>query len=151
MMIFFTVLFLTYYCITLAKGKVFSGFLKEACEEEIKKQRVGADNYKANDEFVVKSLFFVLFAVVFLITAFSYYCVALKYDPLKYPTLILLFYTIVEFSRGFVKGKKKVDLSTEEQANAYRRKAAKTRTLKGTLIQLTSITYFTYMLLQLVF
>lgn len=151
MMLFLTLFFLIYYVILLVKGNFFQGIRVELGEEEIKKQKIGMDNYKPDESLAIKTLLWAAFLIPFSITNIIYLCIATQHDPLKYPTLGLLIYFTVSLIWGIIKGKTKVDLSSEDKINKYRKKLNQKRTFKGTVFQLIWVAYFTYMAYNLVF
>ncbi|KON87466.1 hypothetical protein AF332_11930 [Sporosarcina globispora] len=150
MMLFLTLFFLIYYVVLLVKGNFFQGVRIAMGEDEIKKQKLGMDNYKPDSDLVIKTLLLMLFIIPFSITIIIYLCVATQYDLLKYPTLGLLVYYTVSLMWGFIKGKTKIDLSSEDKIEKYRKKLQRKRTLKGTLLQLIWVAYFGYMAYMLV-
>ncbi|WP_310876963.1 hypothetical protein [Priestia megaterium] len=150
MLIIFTIFFLTFYLVVLAKGGIARGLAIEIAKEDIKKQKEGADNYQPNKELAIKMLpcFVPLIGVV--IVQFLYYCFSLNSDPFLFPTLIMLLYMVLGFVYNVVKPKKKADLTVERNAERHLKKLEK-RSLKGTLQNLVYVTYFAYMLFAAVF
>lgn len=152
MLIFFTVVFVAYYLISVVKGKPFKSLIEAIGEDDIRKQREGSDNYKMDKDLVLKMLLTVfLFMIPFVVIQLIYLCNALNDDPYKYPTLSLLAYYFFIIVWIAVKGKKKRDLSTDRAIEKYRKTLKKNRTVKGTLISLAFLVYFIYMLIVLAF
>ncbi|MGG3890222.1 hypothetical protein [Metabacillus fastidiosus] len=151
MMLFLTFVFLIWYSVLLLKGNIFHNLGMEIGEEEIRKQRLGTDNYKADENLTIKILLISCFLIPMIVVLVIYLCVGIQYDPLKYPTLTLLVYYVGSLLLGVLKNKKKIDLSSEDKIEKYRKKLKKKRTVKGILLQLIWTTYFLYMAYNIVF
>ena len=151
-MLFFTILFLAYSVTVLIRGRSFHQLQVELGEEEIKKQRLGTERYVENTEILAKALLTsFLFLLPLLIIESIYLTKAVKVDPYLYPSLVALVLFIGQFIFGVLKVKKKVDLSTEQKVDKYRKQLSRTRTFGGFINALLWTSYFGYMTYVLLF
>lgn len=152
MMLFFTVIFITYFLALLVKGNLFYDLIIKTGEEKIKNAEKGLDSKEIGEE--GKKFIYVMFLVLLpmMFTEIIYVLNALTIDYLKYPTILMLLNIIIAFVR--IKSTKEVDLTIEENKIKFREnlyKNTKKRTFKGAIIQLINLTYFVYMFYLLVF
>jgi len=147
-MLFFTIVFITYFLAIVIKGNLYYDLIIKAGEETIKQHELGKK--EAGEH--AKKFAFILFAVMLpmLITELIYLINALQIDYLKYPTILMLLNIIIAFAK--IKPDKN-DLTTEEGRIKYRINLYKNkkRTIKNTIIKLLNLVYFSYMFYLLVF
>lgn len=149
-MVFFTVVMLVLNLILLVSGGFFHSIKVEIGEEEIKKAKVGTDNYKRDHDFEVRVILMGLYTLFMTLLYFMYFSIAISFDPYLYPTLILLTYMIIVILYAFASRNKKLDLTSDEQVAKLRKRLGKKRTFRNTMVQITFIIYFGYMLYYLV-
>lgn len=150
-MLFWTVVFFTFYLVLLAKGNLTYNTTIKSGELMIKLYEQSKTEKEVNSEVFKTNWPILLYFPVFLGT-FIYYISALTVDVNKYPTIGILIYLIT--TMVFSKSKNnKQDLTTNEGRQKYREQLYKTkkRTFTGTIKQLVFLTYFGYMFYLLVF
>lgn len=148
-MLFLTLVFLSFTFVSLVKGKLFYQFAIDLGEENIKQQT--DSDYKPNTSLAGKMIAFSLFAIVYLVTYFIYLTNAIGLDPLKYPSLLMFLWVLINFIMGYKNRSGKLDFRNQDVVNKFRKKIYKKRTLKGTIGNLISTIYFVYMVYVIVF
>ncbi len=146
-MLFWTVVFFTMNFIFLFRVPFRETNIKIA-EIYIQKAEGKITEKEYNNQ-IFKQSWHMFFLLLLFLGEMVYLISALKVDPLKYPTIILLVYFIINFA--VMKLNKSVDLSTEEAKIKYRMKAYKSKTFKSILTNLIYCGYFGYMFYYLVF
>lgn len=124
MMIFFTLMFITFYLATLLKGNLFYDSFKDIKD---------VNNMDKKTQAKVIGVVFGIVVPMF-ITEIIYLIKALSIDTLKYPTILMILNIIVHM----------IIIKNKPQE-------MKKRTFKGTIVQLLNVTYFGYMFYLLVF
>ncbi|MGG0308245.1 hypothetical protein ABEY43_06035 [Priestia megaterium] len=151
MLIFFTVLFLTYHLVNLVKGGFGRELLVEVGKETVKKQKVGADNYKEDKDLLIKVLMYFIPALMLAALQILYYCFSINSDPFLFPTLFMILHMVISIAYAYIKPKKTEDLTIERNAERYIKKLERKYKPKNVIIQLINVTYFAYMLFATVF
>lgn len=148
MMLFFTIVFITWFFASLIKGNLYYNLTKESGLEEIKRNENSIEKI-GDAQTKMLALVFLIILPMF-ITEVIYLINAFNIDTLKYPTMFM----IVWFILNLVIGKKNSnDLKTSEGREKYKEKlyTMKKRTFKGTMSQLIYLSYFGYMFYMIVF
>jgi len=144
-MLFWTLVFITFYLINLSKGSILYNSTIKLGELTLEYNKEGISNIKKKE--IGKEMLFMLipvFLVILLLIIQTIFLIcAIHIDYLKYPTIIILAFIILNIVKSVKKPTTKINLSTEE----YRKKLylTKKRTFKGTLITLMYLAYYFYM------
>lgn len=147
-MLFWTVIFITYTLAVLVNGNLFYNDMQKAgelflqnaiTEDKTEKERLGKE--------IIKAIWKMFLIFPLIIVMIVYLFKAIQIDIYKYPSIIMLFYSLFT---TFVFNNKKIvkhDLSTEEDRNEYRiyLKNIKKYTLKGFITEIVYLIYFVYM------
>ena len=152
-MLFWTVVFFTFYLVIFAKGNPMYNNIIKTGELTIKLYEQGKTEKEINKELFDNNWPY-LFYIPLVLGTFIYYINALTVDIYKYPTIGILVYLI--FTMAFSKysnNKSKNDLTTEGGRQKYREQLYKIRkrTFKGMIKQLIFLSYYGYMFYLLVF
>ena len=153
-MIFWTVVFITYYLASLVRGNLFHNALVKVGELTIEQAKDKIDGKRENKEIgkeMLTASWPIFLGIPLLITLYAYLFKAISLDIYQYPTLIMLFYIL--FTSFVLRTKKtKDDLTTNE--GIVRAKIAleklKRYTFKRSLVNLVYLSYFGYMFYVLV-
>lgn len=151
-MIFWTVVFITYYLAALTRGNLYYGVFQKVGELTLK--QAIAETKKEKDEIameMLKSSWTLFLGIPIMIIMYIYLFNAMNVDVYKYPTIIMLFYAIL-ITFVFRKKQNKNDLNTEEGRMRYKIELEKTKryTFRGFISQIGFLTYFGYMFYLLV-
>jgi hypothetical protein len=153
-MLFFTVVFITYYLASIVKGNLFFDVYRKIAELTIKQNETEDKKEKDNiAKEILKTSWSMLVGFGLLIVEIIYIFSALSIDIYKYPTIITLFYIVL---MGFVFNKNnkkpKVDLKTEEGRIRYKIELEKVKrySFKGIMSNLIYLVYFGYMFYLLI-
>ena len=152
-MVFWTVVFITFYLASLIKGNLFYNLTKRVGELVLKQAE--AETKKEKDEIakeIIKSSWMIYLTIPLAIIEYIYLFKAINIDPYKYPSIVMLFYlllTMFVFNRN---KKNKTDLTTQEGRIVYKNELEKLKryTFKGIIKQLVFLVYFGYMFYCLV-
>ena len=152
-MIFWTVVFITYYMASLVKGDLFYNVLQRQGELNIKYANVtGKEEKKLAAEEMFKASWKMLLAIPLVIALGIYLFSAINVDVHKYPSIVMLFYVIFNSLVLNRNKKSKCDLTIEEGKIRYKIELEKMKryTFKRFIINLIYIGYFGYMFYLLV-
>jgi len=152
-MIFWTVVFITYYLMVLVRGNIFYDILQKAGELTIKQATMTTKKEKdAIGSEIMKVAWKILLAIPLLIAECIYLFKAISIDTLKYPTLIILFYSLLTTFVLNKSKKTKEDLTTEEGRIRYKITLEKIKrySFKSFITTLIFLGYFGYMFYLLV-
>lgn len=152
-MVFWTVVFITFYLASLTKGDLFYNSTKRVGELVLK--RAEAETKKEKDEIakeIIKSSWMIYLTIALTIIEYIYLFKAINIDPYKYPSIVMLFYSLLTMFVFNGNKKNKTDLTTQEGRIAYKNELEKLKryTFKGTIKQLVFLVYFGYMFYCLV-
>ena len=150
-MLFWTIVFITYYTLELTNGNLFYNCIikssklsvEQGIEKDIvKKKELGTELLKA-----VYPLFLI---IPLSIIEFFYMISAIRYDVYKYPSIILIFYLILNLVRSQSKNnnKKNINLETEEGRFNFQtniNKNIKKYSFKLAFTSIVFLGYFCYM------
>lgn len=152
-MVFWTVVFITYYLASLVRGNLFHNALVKVGELTIDQAKV--EGKKEKDDIageMLKVSWPMFLGVPLVIILYVYLFKAITLDIHQYPTLAMLFYIL--FTTFVMRTKKttKNDLTTNE--DIVRAKISleniKRYTFKRSLVNLVYLSYFSYMFYVLV-
>jgi hypothetical protein len=152
-MLFWTIVFITYYLFLIFKKDGFTSFISKTGEFQIKLANAKTEIEKKNIfEEQAKQCLPYLLIIPFIFAEYIYLINAIKIDIYKFPSIIMLFYIIITMvlsNRN--KNKVDFDLTTEEGQTQFRKQIYKGRTFKGYLFNIIYLGYFAYMFWILVF
>jgi hypothetical protein len=149
-MIFWTIVFITYYAALLVRGNLYYNVIKVAGELTLK-QAITVD--KKEKETIGKELakagWKMLLAIPLIIAECIYLFSAINVDIYKYPSILMLFYmlfSVFVLNRNST-NKSKYDLKTEQGQVNYQifLDDMKRYTFKGAITSLIYLGYFGYM------
>ena len=152
-MVFWTVVFIIFYLASLTKGNLFYNLTKRVGELVLKQAE--AETKKEKDEIVkeiIKSLWKIYLTIPLAIIEYIYLFKAINIDPYKYPSIVMLFYSLLTMFVLNRNKKNKTDLTTQEGRIVYKNELEKLKryTFKGIIKQLVFLVYFGYMFYCLV-
>lgn len=152
-MVFWTVVFITYYLMCLTRGNLYYNVFQKIGELTIKQASV--ESKKEKDVIateMLKSAWILFLGIPLIIAMYVYFFKAMLVDIYKYPTIIMLFYALLTTFVLNKKKKTKEDLTTEEGRIRAKIELENTKrfTFKGTVTQLIYLGYFGYMFYLLV-
>lgn len=154
-MIFLSILFFALNLYTVFKGSVFSETGKKLKLLEISEtegRRTGND-YKSKllDGFMKDGCLPLMIALALTATEVIYLIAAIRFDPIKFPTLLAILLFIFMWIHSSLKKKAKDMNDSELTAEKMKVLNSKNVTLSSTLIATFWTTYFGYMIYNLVF
>jgi hypothetical protein len=149
MMIFLTIVFLTYYLIMLAKGNIYYDTGVKIVELELEKQ-TNKNNYlktKLIEKEQLNLTLPLLLLIPFCISQIIYLIYAIGIDIHKYPTIFMILYSIFTIVKGQISQRAKN--KTENKDNISKIKTFlsknKKRSFNYFLSSLIHVSYFGYM------
>jgi len=152
-MIFWTVVFITYYAASLVRGNLFFDIMKKHGELTLKQAQTIEEKEKETIGKEILKISWKMLLVLLLIIAEGIYLVnAFGVDIYKYPTIFTIFYLLFStfvFNRN---NKPKCDLKTDEGRVRYEVALddMKRFTVKGFITSTIYLSYFGYMFYLLV-
>lgn len=147
-MIFLTLVFIAWTLAVLTKGKLFYDDLVLLGEYNLAKEK-GESTYDQQNKANKAALKVIIVVMPMMIANILYLIHAISIDPYKYPTIIVLAYTILNFV--FSLSKKKDKLETEMDVFKYKAKLYRRYTVLGFVRNIAWLGYYSYMFCVLVF
>jgi len=151
-MIFLTIFFAAYYFILLIKGSFFQEFNIQLGEIKLKQAETG--NLESNENNIkILGIGCMYFMIVIVLCV--YIVSSLKYDPIKYPTIGLIIFCILNIAFNSLKKKKKEDLTTDAGRQEFRTQLYKENASRykfgASVKRIIFLSYFVYMFYILIF
>ena len=152
MLIFFTILFIAIYTISLIKGSPFKDELIQIGEAEIRiAQGENKEDVYLEKNIILSSIKIFIISITIIISQLIYFIVALKYDVLLYPTILIMSYVVTEIVYQIIfKRNSDLKLNSEKEIQKFKNKLYGKTPLKSTLINIVFLSYFIYMFYILV-
>jgi len=148
-MLVLSIIFITYYFARLIKGNLFHNQIIKGSDISLKQAMTTDKTEKTKlGKELISSSYCMFLALPLAITEYIFLIKAIPLDSLKYPTIIMIFYSLLNivFSKGFGKPKN-MDLTTEEGIFNYKVTASKIKrySVKGFITALGCLVYYGYM------
>lgn len=152
-MIFWTIVFIIYYLASLIRGNLYYDSIKKSGELVLKQATTDSRLEKekiAKD--IVKSSWDILLSLLLIIIMYIYLFNAINVDVYKYPSIVMLFYSLLTVFVFRDRKKSRQDLTTEDGRYEYRKELdnLKRYSFKDFIKQLIFLIYFGYMFYILV-
>lgn len=152
-MLFWTVVFITYYLSSLIKGNLYYNILKANGDLILKQAQVESKREKENLSLeILKKSWTMFLAIPLMLAEIIYLINAIAVDVHKFPSILILIYTLLSVVIAY-KNPKKTDLTTVEGRVKYQIELDKVKkySFKKFFSNLVFVTYFAYMFYIIVF